>query len=110
MSLATRYRAALRRLPAGHHLPATLRNAAGTETTGTVLDGVLRDQVRAPDAAVTSTRADHQVALLAEGLDFAPATGMWLTVAGTRWTVLDVEVMEPTDAGVPILYRLDLAR
>lgn len=110
MSLATRFRSTLRRVPDGLRRPATIRTAAGAETTGTVLEGVLPDETRRFDGASTAQQATRQLALLAAGLAFGPAVGMQLEVGGVTWALTEVGVIEPTDAGAPILYRLTVER
>jgi len=110
MSAVTLFRATLRRVPTSQRLAATLRNSAGTETSGTVLEGILEDEGRSFEGGSAVQRGVHQVALLAEGLAFAPAIGMQLTVADVSWVLLDVDILEPTDGGAPILYRLTAER
>lgn len=104
MTLTALFKATLAMAP---RLAATLRNAAATPTAATVLDGIFdpEEQVFAPGDTVQ--QGVRQFALLAEGLDFAPAIGMTLEIGGTTWGVLDVRVEEPTEAdtGAAILYR-----
>lgn len=111
MSLAALARATLGRIPAAHRLAATLRQpSTGLTTTGTVLEGVLAPERRALASGETTHQAERELALLAAGLAFPPATGMELVVAATTWVIRDVEVVEPTDGGAPILYRLVVLR
>lgn len=110
MSIVTMFRAALRQVPASQRLSATLRTAAGAETSGTALEGVLDDESRTYEQNGTVHRAALATVLLAEGLDFAPALGMRCTLGAQAWTVLGVRPMEPTDAGAPIAYELVLDR
>ncbi|MGE4163870.1 MAG: hypothetical protein AB7G23_19250 [Vicinamibacterales bacterium] len=110
MSLATLFRGGLARVPAGQRHAATLADATGATAEGTALEGILRDEDRRFVADGTSQAGDWAVVLLAAGLAFAPTNGMTLTIGGVIRRVVDVGVMEPTDAGTPIAYRVVLTQ
>lgn len=110
MSVATRFRSTLRRVPCGSRFSATLETVGGVSTTATVVEGVFRSTLTTPPANRTEQLSTRQVGILAEGLDFPPAVAMRLTIAGAIWTVDRVEIIEPTDAGVPILYGVTVVR
>jgi hypothetical protein len=110
VSVATLFRGFVAGVPPALRLAATLRSAAGATTAATVLEGVLGPERRAYEPGTALKAGEREAGLVADGLAFAPAIGMTLDLGGTVWSILDVGVVEPTDQGAPILYRLVLAR
>jgi hypothetical protein len=109
MSYASLLRGTLAGMLADQKLAATISDGSRT-TAAVVLDGVVDPEHRRYEGSTVVTGGVRELAVMADGLDFAPVIGMVLTVGGIPWSVLDVGVMEPTDNGAPVLYRLAAAR
>lgn len=87
----------------------TLRNKDGEETTGWATgvpdSGRFSGNAESFEArAVIRTRSEA-LALLPDGLAFAPAVGMTIARGTEKWTILGVSTLNPTGDQV-VLYRL----